>query len=198
MATRKAPVTKSKPKTRTTKAATRRLSWAQLCLVAIVGAFTLVLTAAAVLHTMRDQLSLVGDYTIDTRAAELDVAATSEKGEFVWREASYGEELSSFLATDAEQNLETSDSCAPLRYKVTHATSDGQQLKLSYGCEEPNAFMFLIHNAEGWREISPTNQFDTFGTPRCDHVGAHNISRDIAPVCWNGAADGSDITYVVR
>lgn len=198
MAARKTPVTKTKSKAKVTKTANRRLSWASLCLVAIVGAFALVLTAAVVLYTMRDQLNLAGDYTIDTRAAELDVAATSDKGEFVWRDASYGEELRSFLVTDAQKNLKVSDACAPLYYKITHATADGQQLKMSYGCEEPDAFMFLVHGTEGWRQISPTNQFDTFGTPRCDHVGAHNISRDIAPVCWNGATDGSDITYVVR
>lgn len=198
MATRKAPATKSKLKSKTAKGATRRFSWPHACLVVVVGAFTLVLTAAAVLYTMRDQLTVAGDYTIDTRNAELDVAATSEKGEYVWREASYGEELRSFLVADAERNLEASDSCAPLYYKITHATADGQQLKVNYGCEEPNAFMFLVHDADGWREISPTNQFDTFGTPRCDHVGAHNISREIAPVCWNGATDGSDMTYVVR
>lgn len=198
MATRKTPATKSKPKAKAAKTATRRLSWASLCLVAIVGAFALVLTAAVVLYTMRDQLNLAGDYTIDTRAAELDVAATSEKGEFVWRNASYGEELRSFLAADARKSLEASDTCAPLYYKITHATTDGQQLKMSYGCEEPDAFMFLARDAQGWRKINPTNQFDNFGIPRCDHVGAHNISRDIAPVCWNGATDGSNITYIAR
>lgn len=198
MAARKAPVTKSKSKSKAAKVATRRLSWAHLCLVAIIGAFALVLTAAAVLYAMRDQLDLAGDYTIDTRAAELDVAATGEKGEFVWREANYGEELRNFLASDAKRNLEISDSCAPLHYKITHATADGQQLKMNYGCEEPNAHMFLVHDSKGWHNISPTNQFDSFGTPRCDHVGAHNISRDIAPVCWNGGTDGSSMTYVVR
>lgn len=198
MATRKAPATKSKSKTKAAKVARPRLSWAQLCLVTIVGAFALVLTAAIVLYTIRGQLTLAGDYVLDTRAAELDTTATREQGELVWREASYGEELRSFLVADAERNFETSDSCAPLYYKITHATADGQQLKLNYGCEEPNAYMFLTHNAEGWREINPTNQFDTFGIPRCDHVGAHNIARDIAPVCWNGATDGSDMTYVVR
>jgi hypothetical protein len=147
---------------------------------------------------MRDQLNLAGDYVINTRAAELDVAATSEKGEFVWRDANYGEELRGFLTDSAKQSLKASEACAPLYYEVTHATGDGQQLKLSYGCEEPNAHMFLVHNADGWREISPTNQFDSFGTPRCDHVGAHNISREIAPICWNGTTDGSDMTYVVR
>lgn len=198
MAARKKLATKNKPKSQSAKTATHGLSWARICLVVVLGAFVLVFTAAIVLYAIRGQLNLTGDYVLNTRAAEVDATATREQGKVVLRDENYGKELRSFLAADAKRNLDISDSCAPLHYKVTHATTDGQQLKLNYGCEEPNAHMFLVHDAGGWHGISPTNQFDSFGMPRCDHVGAHSVSREIAPVCWNGAMDGSDITYVVR
>lgn len=102
-------------------------------------------------------------------------------------------ELRAFLT-----RLNDASGCADSTYhNVIAASPDEQQILLNYGCGYPNARMFAVKQNGEWKRLSPTNQFDQFGIPRCAHVDANHISRTIAPVCVEEAA-GTDPRYVVR
>lgn len=68
---------------------------------------------------------------------------------------------------------------------VAHSTDESQVL-LKYGCGAADSPMFAVKTDDMWKSISPTNQFDNFGIPGCEYLTAHNISKDIAPVCVVG------------
>lgn len=83
-------------------------------------------------------------------------------------------------------------------FSVRGYTEDLTQLYLGYGCYSTEASMYAIKSDAGWKTISPTNQFDLHGNPSCEMVDANAIQKSIAPVCWTGSADGSNLDYIVR
>lgn len=172
-----------------------RISWPGYVLVAVCGAFALVFMAAAVLYAVKDQLKPTGvvvDMTIAEAAPEQTVGNTTIE----LRDADYRAELKTFLRSEADK-MSGDDTCDTPWYKVTHATRDGQQLKLAYSCGTTTGVTaFATHQSGVWQLVSP--QFDLFDTPRCTDVNAHSISIEIAPICWNGPEDRSNIMYVVR
>lgn len=77
---------------------------------------------------------------------------------------------------------------------ITHS-QDEKQLLLSYGCGNSAARMFAVRKEDGWKAISPTNQFNLFEIPSCKMVDENNISNEIAPVCQNEKKVGDNLSY---
>lgn len=74
-------------------------------------------------------------------------------------------------------------------------SQDEKQLLLGYGCGSTAARMFAVKKDDGWKAISPTNQFNTFDIPSCKMTDENNISKEIAPVCQNEKKDGEKLVY---
>lgn len=104
--------------------------------------------------------------------------------------------------TDIQKFLEAegrrSGCGGPVYHNVMAANEDETQLLLNYGCGYPNARMFAQLENGKWRTISPTNQFDVFGIPRCEHVTENHIAVRIAPVCTEDPGANGIPTYIVR
>lgn len=82
---------------------------------------------------------------------------------------------------------------------VAAVTKDENQALLKYGCGAADSPMYIVKKNGVWTSVSPTNQFDTFGIPSCEHLNEHAISKEVAPVCVNGlAVGGGDLTYSVH
>ncbi len=79
-------------------------------------------------------------------------------------------------------------------------SQDEKQLLLGFGCGNTLARMFAVKKDDGWKAISPTNQFNTFDIPSCKMTDENNISKEIAPVCQNEsrAAENAPLTYSYR
>ena len=77
---------------------------------------------------------------------------------------------------------------------IAHS-QDEKQLLLGYGCGNSAARMFAIKKDDGWKAISPTNQFNLFEIPSCKMVDENNISNEIAPVCQNEKKVGDNLSY---
>lgn len=90
------------------------------------------------------------------------------------------EKLRSFLYEEGSRSIEH---CESVYHNVIMANDAENQVLLKYGCGYPDARMFAVFNGETWKTISPTNQFDAFGIPACDHVDQHSIDISLAPVC---------------
>lgn len=103
-------------------------------------------------------------------------------------------ELREFLTADAKKSL--SENCKSVHYNLQLASPDETQLYLKYGCDYPSAQMFAIKENEGWKLISPTNQFDMFGLPECGYVDKYTIHVSLAPVCFTDT--GKELKYTVR
>lgn len=193
MATRK-PATKKTTKKPVSMLAWRT-NWPGLVLVVVCGAFALILVAAAVLYAVKDQLKPTS-VVVDMSIAEVAPEQTVDNTTIEYRDADYVAELRTFVHNEADK-MSGDDNCDAPWYKVTHVTRDGQQLKLAYSCGTTTGVTaFATHQNGTWQLVLP--QFDLFDTPRCEDTNMHSISTEIAPICWNGPEDRSDITYVVR
>jgi len=83
------------------------------------------------------------------------------------------------------------------QYQVIAATKDVSQVLLGYGCGSTVAHMFAVRSGSSWHFISPTNHFGTlYGLPECSYVKKNDISKTIAPVCYN--VKNSTVKYTVR
>lgn len=77
---------------------------------------------------------------------------------------------------------------------IAHS-QDEKQLLLGYGCGNSVARMFAVKKDDGWKAISPTNEFNLFDIPSCKMVDENNISNEIAPVCQNEKKVGDNLSY---
>ena len=77
-------------------------------------------------------------------------------------------------------------------------TQDEKQLLLGYGCGSTAARMFAVKKEDGWKAISPTNQFNLLDIPSCKMTDENNIIKEIAPVCQNEKKDGDNLSYDYR
>lgn len=102
--------------------------------------------------------------------------------------------LKAFLV--AEGNKSVGPNCPTVYHNVIVASPDETQVLLAYGCGDPGSRMFAVQIDGTWKTLSPTNQFDLFGIPLCDHVNSNNIDRSIAPVCATELSES--ISYQVR
>ena len=102
------------------------------------------------------------------------------------------QEIRDFLKKEVAQSGCKDDNGAA---NVIVNTQDEKQLLLGYGCGSTAARMFAVKKDDGWKVISPTNQFNTFDIPSCKMTDENNISKEIAPVCQNEKKDGEKLVY---
>lgn len=110
----------------------------------------------------------------------------------VTRNDSVTQELRDFLKAEVKKSgCKDNNGVAAV---ITHS-QDEKQLLLGYGCGNSAARMFAIKKDDGWKAISPTNQFNLFEIPSCKMVDENNISNEIAPVCQNEKKVGDNLSY---
>ena len=115
-----------------------------------------------------------------------------EGGKAVIRNDSATQELRDFLKADVKKSgCKDNNGVAVV---IAHS-QDEKQLLLSYGCGNSAARMFAVRKEDGWKAISPTNQFNLFEIPSCKMVDENNISNEIAPVCQNEKKVGDNLSY---
>ena len=115
-----------------------------------------------------------------------------EGGKAVTRNDSATQELRDFLKADVKKSgCKDNNGAAAV---IAHS-QDEKQLLLGYGCGNSVARMFAVKKDDGWKAISPTNQFNLFDIPSCKMVDENNISNEIAPVCQNEKKVGDNLSY---
>ena len=115
-----------------------------------------------------------------------------EGGKAVIRNDSATQELRDFLKADVKKSgCKDNNGVAAV---IAHS-QDEKQLLLGYGCGNSLARMFAVKKDDGWKAISPTNQFNLFDIPSCKMVDENNISNEIAPVCQNEKKVGDNLSY---
>ena len=115
-----------------------------------------------------------------------------EGGKAVIRNDSATQELRDFLKADVKKSGCKDNNGVDV---VIAHSQDEKQLLLGYGCGNSAARMFAIKKDDGWKVISPTNQFNLFEIPSCKMVDENNISNEIAPVCQNEKRVGDNLSY---
>ncbi len=115
-----------------------------------------------------------------------------EGGKAVIRNDSATQELRDFLKADVKKSGCKDNNGATA---VIAHSQDEKQLLLGYGCGNSVARMFAVKKDDGWKAISPTNQFNLFEIPSCKMVDENNISNEIAPVCQNEKKVGDNLSY---
>lgn len=115
-----------------------------------------------------------------------------EGGKAVIRNDSATQELRDFLKVEVKKSgCKDNNGVAAV---IAHS-QDEKQLLLGYGCGNSVARMFAVRKEDGWKAISPTNQFNLFEIPSCKMVDENNISNEIAPVCQNEKKVGDNLSY---
>ena len=115
-----------------------------------------------------------------------------EGGKAVTRNDSATQELRDFLKADVKKSgCKDNNGAAAV---IAHS-QDEKQLLLGYGCGNSVARMFAVKKDDGWKAISPTNEFNLFEIPSCKMVDENNISSEIAPVCQNEKKVGDNLSY---
>lgn len=115
-----------------------------------------------------------------------------EGNKAVIRNDSATQELRDFLKADVKKSgCKDNNGVTTV---IAHS-QDEKQLLLGYGCGNSAARMFAIKKDDGWKVISPTNQFNLFDIPSCKMVDENNISNEIAPVCQNEKKVGDNLSY---
>ena len=115
-----------------------------------------------------------------------------EGGKAVTRNDSATQELRDFLKADVKKSGCKDNNGVDV---VIAHSQDEKQLLLGYGCGNSAARMFAIKKDDGWKVISPTNEFNLFEIPSCKMVDENNISNEIAPVCQNKKKVGDNLSY---
>ena len=115
-----------------------------------------------------------------------------EGGKAVIRNDSATQELRDFLKADVKKSGCKDNNGVDV---VIAHSQDEKQLLLGYGCGNSAARMFAIKKDDGWKVISPTNEFNLFEIPSCKMVDENNISNEIAPVCQNEKKVGDNLSY---
>ena len=110
----------------------------------------------------------------------------------VTRNDSATQELRDFLKADVKKSGCKNNNGATA---VIAHSQDEKQLLLGYGCGNSVARMFAVKKDDGWKAISPTNEFNLFEIPSCKMVDENNISNEIAPVCQNEKKVGDNLSY---
>lgn len=115
-----------------------------------------------------------------------------EGGKAVIRNDSATQELRDFLKADVKKSgCKDNNGVTAV---IAHS-QDEKQLLLGYGCGNSVARMFAVKKDDGWKAISPTNEFNLFEIPSCKMVDENNISNEIAPVCQNEKKVGDNLSY---
>ena len=115
-----------------------------------------------------------------------------EGGKAVIRNDSAVQEIRDFLKADVKKSGCRDNNGVDV---VIAHSQDEKQLLLGYGCGNSVARMFAVKKDDGWKAISPTNQFNIFEIPSCKMVDENNISNEIASVCQNEKKVGDNLSY---
>ena len=186
MASKKKPanfkVTKSKNKTMTA------------VLIGLATALIVIVIGVILLHANQtsDKTSQTAE-KVDNGSVSLgSLGFRIEGGKVVTRNDSATQELRDFLKADVKKSGCKGNNGVDV---VIAHSQDEKQLLLGYGCGNSAARMFAIKKDDGWKVISPTNQFNLFDIPSCKMVDENNISNEIAPVCQNEKKVGDNLSY---
>ena len=186
MASKKKPanfkVTKSKNKTMTA------------VLIGLATALIVIVIGVILLHANQtsDKTSQTAE-KVDNGSVNLgSLGFRIEGGKAVTRNDSATQELRDFLKADVKKSgCKDNNGVTAV---IAHS-QDEKQLLLGYGCGNSAARMFAVKKDDGWKAISPTNQFNLFEIPSCKMVDENNISNEIAPVCQNEKKVGDNLSY---
>ena len=186
MASKKKPanfkVTKSKNKTMTA------------VLIGLVTALIVIVIGVILLHANQtsDKTSQTVEKVDNGFVSLGSLGFRIEGGKAVIRNDSATQELRDFLKADVKKSgCKDNNGAAAV---IAHS-QDEKQLLLGYGCGNSVARMFAVKKDDGWKAISPTNQFNLFNIPSCKMVDENNISNEIAPVCQNEKKVGDNLSY---
>ena len=163
-------------------------------LIGLVTALIVIVIGVILLHANQtsDKTSQTAE-KVDNGSVNLgSLGFRIEGGKAVIRNDSATQELRDFLKADAKKSgCKNNNGVTAV---IAHS-QDEKQLLLGYGCGNSAARMFAIRKEDGWKAISPTNQFNLFNIPSCKMVDENNISNEIAPVCQNEKKVGDNLSY---
>ena len=163
-------------------------------LISLVTAFIVIVIGVILLHANQtsDKTSQTAE-KVDNGSVNLgSLGFRVEGGKAVIRNDSATQELRDFLKADIKKSgCKDNNGVTTV---IAHS-QDEKQLLLGYGCGNSAARMFAIKKDDGWKVISPTNQFNLFDIPSCKMVDENNISNEIAPVCQNEKKVGDNLSY---
>ena len=163
-------------------------------LIGLVTALIVIVIGVILLHTNQtsDKTSQMAE-KVDNGSINLgSLGFRIEGGKAVIRNDSATQELRDFLKADVKKSgCKNNNGVTAV---IAHS-QDEKQLLLGYGCGNSAARMFAIKKDDGWKVISPTNEFNLFEIPSCKMVDENNISNEIAPVCQNEKKVGDNLSY---
>ncbi len=163
-------------------------------LIGLVTALIVIVIGVILLHANQtsDKTSQTTE-KVDNGSVSLgSLGFRIEGGKAVTRNDSATQELRDFLKADVKKSgCKDNNGVTAV---IAHS-QDEKQLLLGYGCGNSVARMFAVKKDDGWKAISPTNQFNLFDIPSCKMVDENNISNEIAPVCQNEKKVGDNLSY---
>lgn len=163
-------------------------------LIGLVTALIVIVIGVILLHANQtsDKTSQTTE-KVDNGSVSLgSLGFRIEGGKAVTRNDSATQELRDFLKADVKKSgCKDNNGVTAV---IAHS-QDEKQLLLGYGCGNSVARMFAVKKDDGWKAISPTNQFNLFEIPSCKMVDENNISNEIAPVCQNEKKVGDNLSY---
>ena len=163
-------------------------------LIGLVTALIVIVIGVVLLHANQtsDKTSQTAE-KVDSGSVNLGSLGFRIEGDkAVTRNDSVTQELRDFLKAEVKKSgCKDNNGVAAV---ITHS-QDEKQLLLGYGCGNSAARMFAVKKDDGWKAISPTNQFNLFEIPSCKMVDENNISNEIAPVCQNEKKAGDNLSY---
>ena len=163
-------------------------------LIGLVTTLIVIVIGVILLHTNQtsDKTSQAAE-KVDNGSVNLgSLGFRIEGGKAVIRNDSATQELRDFLKADVKKSGCKDNNGVDV---VIAHSQDEKQLLLGYGCGNSVARMFAVKKDDGWKAISPTNQFNLFEIPSCKMVDENNISNEIAPVCQNEKKVGDNLSY---
>ena len=163
-------------------------------LIGLVTTLIVIVIGVILLHTNQtsDKTSQTVE-KVDNGSVNLGSLGFRIEGDkAVIRNDSATQELRDFLKADVKKSGCKGNNGVDM---VIAHSQDEKQLLLGYGCGNSAARMFAIKKDDGWKVISPTNQFNLFDIPSCKMVDENNISNEIAPVCQNEKKVGDNLSY---
>ena len=163
-------------------------------LIGLVTVLIVIVIGVILLHTNQtsDKTSQTAE-KVDNGSVNLgSLGFRIEGSKAVTRNDSATQELRDFLKADVKKSgCKDNNGVTAV---IAHS-QDEKQLLLGYGCGNSVARMFAVKKDDGWKAISPTNQFNLFDIPSCKMVDENNISNEIAPVCQNEKKVGDNLSY---
>ena len=163
-------------------------------LIGLVAALIVIVIGVILLHSNQtsDKTSQTAE-KVDNGSVNLgSLGFRIEGSKAVTRNDSATQELRDFLKIDVKKSGCKDNNGVDA---VIAHSQDEKQLLLGYGCGNSAARMFAVKKDDGWKAISPTNQFNLFEIPSCKMVDENNISNEIAPVCQNEKKVGDNLSY---